>query len=74
MAFHADDKTLEKFSPANIELNPLEIGGRQVFEVKLDYLVDLSNVRRQIAGAEVLHFWLEVDTDALRSKASGSAF
>lgn len=55
-------------------MTPLDISGKQVYEVKLDYLIDLSTVRKQIAGAEILHFWLEVNTDALHTKASGSAF
>ena len=74
LSFHANDRVLQKFSPANIEVNPLELGGRQVYEVKLNFLTDLSSVHKLIAGAEVLHFWLEIGADALRSRDSSTAF
>lgn len=74
IAFKADETTLYKFMPANLNLKPLEMDGQNLYEVQLDYRIDLSSVRKEIIGAEQLTLQLEIDAKKIHSKADGTEF
>ena len=60
--------------PANLNLKPLEMDGQNLYEVQLDYRIDLSSVRKEIIGAEQLTLQLEIDAKKIHSKADGTEF
>ena len=74
IAFKADETTLIKFMPANIRVKEIQMDGHQLFEVQLDYRIDLSSVRKEIVGADGLTIWLEINAKAIHSEEDGSIF
>jgi hypothetical protein len=51
ITFKADEKPLQRFMPVNLEVVEVDLNGRTVFEVRLDYKIDLSSAKKMIIGA-----------------------
>ena len=53
---------------------PLHAHNRDLYEIQIDFTIDLSNLRKQIIGAEQLELRMEVETSGLKALESKAAF
>ena len=53
---------------------PLHAHNRDLYEIQIDFTIDLSNLRKQIIGAEQLELRMEVEISGLKALESKAAF
>ena len=73
LAFRVDGKVIKRFTPVNIEGKDIEVMGKDVHSLQIDFNTDLAEERKHIVGASKIELMLEINSDhmiALKTKKS----
>ena len=74
LVFNVDGRSILKFMPQNLEVQPIEIQKITMYEVKLDYIIDLSRTRSNLIGASDLSLHLVIDPKKIKTLKTAEKF